>query len=678
MPATSTPSRRSGNSALDFSFRTASEAYVAPADKGIRKLRKYEYHQSQCHAITDQDSKARCRKFGVPLDVHVDMARTAIIKENPPYRPNQAINILPLLLCRYHLPDERYWTHMFFDLVDINEHNIVSIEQDFLVNPQLAAFLTAFHRRSPSSTPRGVLSPNTAMDYFPAKFTILLGQRVQCIAFQSNQKRCEWLVHPTSSGMQQLKRAMDPAGDTALLGKIKILAEGMLCDGHRTNSWINAYVDKWAGALLEMYNGEEQTKFDIALRGGRPIAAGLQDNLAPEINLREEDEPEPANETPLSSGEEDDTELDEERVAEVDEIEHTPGRHTARGKQSISKKQKAKNGEGHPLFELRPLLVSLQTSEIIKSIPANCEKLVQCLRENSHRRGIIPRAVMPQARRLLEQGLLMKHHFSVRPPAQSADRAWENLYDVHQEAIQLYNDQNPESAWNGVHHWVLRLAFSSREGMAAPCPGVGWCNITSAPTANYCRYPSEKSRRVDYAIVLHAEGQLEERINDILRKEEGQARGGRPTEDRRTSGSNKRTSINFVNQDHVRTRPIAVIIETKKAMGNEDEALKQLRSCASDHYVRLRQLMRVTKSPDAEDTSKLPAVPLILVCGHEWKFFLAQAMQRRLRIFHSIQMGTTESMVGLYQLIASLRHLGKWVSEVYQPWFLEAVLRVEP
>ncbi|KAL1615674.1 hypothetical protein SLS56_011733 [Neofusicoccum ribis] len=609
--------------------------------------------------------------------------------------------------------------HMFLSLLNVDAGNIDSIERDFLVNPRLAAFLTAFAAHGshcdPLREPDGEFTPNTPMNFFPAKFTALLDQNVQCIFFFSTRKRCEKLVPMAKSEMQQFKQKMDPLGGAVLDVKIRVLVARMLCSQHRAVRVMRAYEEKWADELedecfvQEAQKRRAETNIEMVLRGRRPASASGSSQESTErevhsaedegslssrheeletdgdrsttsgVSVGDEDETESASEESLRSGHDRDLDTDEEGTTDMgEELERSSDGSTQQELQTNFPAQSSVDS-GALGYKLEPVPVSLQTTEVIETLPSNSRTLVQDLQKNAHRKGIIPRVVMFQAKELLKQGLLMEYHFSETPREagenriwgyRQHERFWEELYDVHEQAIKLFNDKNPEPAWNGLHDRVFKLALSPRKSY----PNIDYRNITTASTEDSCRAPLQnafqRGRRVDYALVLACDEEMELRIEEILQQEQELARSRATT----SKHKKKRPSINYVGQDHVRKLPITAIIETKKAMGIEDTAFDQLQYCVLAHFVRLRQLMMATKNGDAHDTSKLPTIPLILVYGHEWKFMLAQAMKSRLRIYHGIQIGTTESMVGIYQLMASIRRLSRWLNEVYRPWFMEVVL----
>ncbi|KAH7062605.1 hypothetical protein B0J12DRAFT_563426 [Macrophomina phaseolina] len=137
-------------------------------------------------------------------------------------------------------------------------------------------------------------------------------------------------------------------------------------------------------------------------------------------------------------------------------------------------------------------------------------------------------------------------------------------------------------------------------------------------------------------------------------------------------------SINHTDQGHLLKTPIAVGIETKRPGCDEFTARAQLTVWAAAHFYRLHQLSQTAGHESC--AKEIIEIPLILVQGHEWKLALAKAEvpeEHKICFMRYITIGKTNSILGIYTLIASLQRLGKWASEVYEPWFKLYVLGLE-
>ena len=224
------------------------------------------------------------------------------------------------------------------------------------------------------------------------------------------------------------------------------------------------------------------------------------------------------------------------------------------------------------------------------------------------------------------------------------------IFDVAKEcSVGRYS----ESAWNSeVHSRLLRLALYGWWRSK----GVWYRDIMAAKIHDSSLLPRiatgavMSSKMVDYALCidLDTSSDMHQRIIDTLRAE------GKP-------------SINHSAAEYVRFKPIAVSIETKRGNVDEDRMYVQLGIWLSAHFARLRQL--------TGGDCQLPALPAVIVQGHRWSLMIAEVgVDRKVVILKELRLGATDSVLGIYQIIASIRRLAKWVQEEYRPWFESNVL----
>ncbi|KAK7704300.1 hypothetical protein SLS57_010549 [Botryosphaeria dothidea] len=115
-----------------------------------------------------------------------------------------------------------------------------------------------------------------------------------------------------------------------------------------------------------------------------------------------------------------------------------------------------------------------------------------------------------------------------------------------------------------------------------------------------------------------------------------------------------------------------MVIETKRRAIEEDEAEVQLSNWVSAHFTHLRLL-----SSDYGELSSesIPALPLILIQGDVWRLCIAKSESlHELHIIKYQVIGNTETILGIYKLLASLRRLARWVRHDYWPWFVRHIL----
>ncbi|KAF4620217.1 hypothetical protein G7Y89_g14603 [Cudoniella acicularis] len=119
------------------------------------------------------------------------------------------------------------------------------------------------------------------------------------------------------------------------------------------------------------------------------------------------------------------------------------------------------------------------------------------------------------------------------------------------------------------------------------------------------------------------------------------------------------------------TTPIAVSIETKRPGIEWDKAIVQVSIWAAAQFRRLEQLL----GDSGHGGQDIPFLPLFVVQGHDWTFLAAtRDADGRMRIWSKVIVGSTTSPLGVYQIVATLRLLAGWITEVYKPWFWKYVL----
>ncbi|KAF4545904.1 uncharacterized protein LTHEOB_4556 [Lasiodiplodia theobromae] len=307
-----------------------------------------------------------------------------------------------------------------------------------------------------------------------------------------------------------------------------------------------------------------------------------------------------------------------------------------------------------------------------RTLLANERGLIRDLERIQKGLGLIPSPVRDVSKLQLQGRKLEDKYFSAWNLAGERERGgmeepvyeWFRICDLHAAASECEHDQLFEAAWNAeVHSTVLRLALQGRRRQET---GVWYRDITTATILESCLHLSPSSaarttgKRVDYAIILEPSEDLRPRIKDKVKRSFS-------------------TTINHTAQEHIRYKPIAIGIETKrfcqeKLKSDQDKikADEQLLVWVSGHFTRLRQLLSTKQSQE------IPALPLLLVQGHDWKLYMAKVgenpLERKLDLFQEMTIGSTASIVGIYTLITALRRLAEWAEKNYGPWFVESIL----
>lgn len=275
------------------------------------------------------------------------------------------------------------------------------------------------------------------------------------------------------------------------------------------------------------------------------------------------------------------------------------------------------------------------------------------------RRHVIPEAVRSRAITdsmdfLLEDNTFVNEKEQMESPPIGHEQFYERVVEILDAALECEKKGYNEAAWNcEVHSTLLRLALRGHW----QSKGIWYRNITSARIHDPLLLPTvsgsvTQSKMVDFALLMDPTRDLNRELFEGI------------TTTLRGEG---RTTINHTAMYEVKYSPIAVSIETKRANVDEDGADVQLGLWVSAHFARLRQL--------TGDAFPLPALPLVTVQGHAWKMMIAEAKaDRSIILLKEIMLGKTDSVLGIYQIVAALRRLARWVDEDYKPWFEQKAL----
>jgi hypothetical protein len=132
--------------------------------------------------------------------------------------------------------------------------------------------------------------------------------------------------------------------------------------------------------------------------------------------------------------------------------------------------------------------------------------------------------------------------------------------------------------------------------------------------------------------------------------------------------------LNQTNYGPVRYNPIALSIETKLPGESGTTALLQLSTWASS---QIRQLRNIIRWVGIDGNPTIPPLPLLLIQGHAWFLYYLEHDHERdgATLWSCGLIGTTETLLGAYQVTAALQVLMYWAVKVYQPWLEESILR---
>ncbi|KAI4287221.1 MAG: hypothetical protein L6R35_003522 [Caloplaca aegaea] len=303
----------------------------------------------------------------------------------------------------------------------------------------------------------------------------------------------------------------------------------------------------------------------------------------------------------------------------------------------------------------------------IYSFPSAAQTLRNDLKALQERKGLLELSIREVARDRLgnddKDALYMIRENPITPEETSNQlQTWKNVLGIESAAEECEVEDCAEASWNSeVHCKILREALQGHWRSR----NVWYRDITTAKIFDKELLPkvaglSAKNKLVDFAIIVrpHEMSALEAAI-------------------KRECALLPQKTINQTDASYVRNKPIAISMEVKRPAGDEDVALVELQTWVTAHYNMLKVLL---DSKDGLGAFDFPILPLIQVQGHVWNLWIAEYKDtpNQIIIHRRILLGSTDRIVGIYQIIASVQRLAQWVAEEYQPWWIKEVLGVDP
>ncbi|KPM42798.1 hypothetical protein AK830_g3733 [Neonectria ditissima] len=218
-------------------------------------------------------------------------------------------------------------------------------------------------------------------------------------------------------------------------------------------------------------------------------------------------------------------------------------------------------------------------------------------------------------------------------------------------AGQCHHLQYDEAGWNNLVHTPLLDAVLN-DKYPSESQSVDFSPCMTAPISPRFHHFSITSTKVDYVLYLDADEQ-DASISDALAKLE-----------------EREGSVNHTAFTPLGRHPISISIETKRHDGDGRRADIQLAAWQAAQWSFL-------EAQAGDKVNRLAFLPGIIVQGHEWKFVATTRRDCKTTLWSSHQFGTTMTLVGVFQIMAGLRRLRRWSTEVFWPWYKSYVLGLE-
>lgn len=227
---------------------------------------------------------------------------------------------------------------------------------------------------------------------------------------------------------------------------------------------------------------------------------------------------------------------------------------------------------------------------------------------------------------------------------------WSTATAVLRAAKECERARLPEPAWNErVHSRLLELALQGSNRSK----GIWYHNITTARISDSTLLPALNGMRIrskmaDYALIIEPSPAMQNAIMEKLR-------------------STNRVSINQTKALYTRFDPLGVNIETKRPHSQEDKGFVQIITWVSAQFENYKRL--------CGDEVYNRSLPIIFTQGHVWKLMIARRRAPdEVYIVMGLTLGSTENILGLYQVMRAIDRLAQWVIEDFKPWFEQKFL----
>ncbi|KAK2036375.1 hypothetical protein LZ31DRAFT_561188 [Colletotrichum somersetense] len=244
----------------------------------------------------------------------------------------------------------------------------------------------------------------------------------------------------------------------------------------------------------------------------------------------------------------------------------------------------------------------------------------------------------------------------------------ETVNKIWNDADDCQSFQHFEIQWNcAVHFKMLEMALAHSRHL-------GFCICTGVQIhPDYTRgaKASHHNKKVDFCVFVN------ERSPELTR----------------AALTSPFQSVNQTEYPALLERPIALSIETKVTGQDWAEAVNQISVWLLAQWDALDDLVLRTQSragaappdvdsgnvndpkPSAAAAAGLVFLPGIVVQGHDWYFVaMTRSATGKSRLFSRILCGSTQKTEGVYQVVAVLQLLGKYIENEYWLWFKQTIL----
>ncbi|KAK3360756.1 hypothetical protein B0T25DRAFT_496757 [Lasiosphaeria hispida] len=278
-------------------------------------------------------------------------------------------------------------------------------------------------------------------------------------------------------------------------------------------------------------------------------------------------------------------------------------------------------------------------------------------------RGIYPEEIEDDIRRL-NRKISRTNHPSTTP-ARLARAEFQHVRHIEALARQCLALRRSEASWNSiVHSPLLDLALWKHS------KSVMFENATSAkilPAFIPALVTGEaiEGKMVDF--VMSPRLGIDAGAASHTLQVSGIAAAAQTLATQPSAGSCN-FGVNQTDYPPLLRAPTAVTIETKVGGASSEEGRLQLGIWTAAWHIRMTAL----GLGGGKEGPSLPTLPLILTHDHEWSLYFAADRGPKIEILGPMQIGMTDTIQGIYRLLAVLRRLAEWIETEFRNWVVSA------
>ncbi|KUI73353.1 hypothetical protein VM1G_09051 [Cytospora mali] len=334
----------------------------------------------------------------------------------------------------------------------------------------------------------------------------------------------------------------------------------------------------------------------------------------------------------------------------------------------------------------------------VLQLPEDVRSLYDRIYALANKEGIIPAEIRTEMTRILGATRTKDYYFkpsSSRPPL-----LLDPLTELQiLQSLRMAGDRcdrygRYESAWNtSIYGPLLSCALDGYSGYVehenltsvAMDPAFAPQFPLSQPQLQQSLQPSQaETKRVDFALVLSADPWIPWEHRGVVEQYNSglsfRAQSPYLTQALHEAILLQPQDKQFINQTAytaIFDRPIAVSIETKVSGTSEDGRI-QLSTWTAAAHRRIKEFFIYTASVLGQEVMPINIItlPVILVEKHHWKLMFICDREGSLEILDGLDIGNTESLIGMYSLVEVLRALADWTQDVFAGWWEDRLAEV--